>query len=346
MTEPLAARLLAGLVSVERGIGEAAFVDALPAAVTVVFAAVTHLADPWFLFALLAFGYWFGDDRLAASPRRAGATAVAAVGCAYAVTALGKAWFAVPRPPGAAGPATVPGWLPGLLSGWYETQVRADGFGFPSGHATGAAAAYGALAVLYDRLWTRRRRATVAVAVAAAVAASRVVIGVHYVVDIAAGLVAGAVTVAGALWLAGDPRLRDGLAVGASSGSDGADGDSATLDPVPPFVFAASVSLLAAGVALGAGHVDAVVEAVIGVAAGVGGAVGWRLVAGDEPPLPVRTGVLALFVGGAVGGLLVYGSALVGSPPVTLVATALAVAGVVALPALSVRLDRRRDGAS
>lgn len=336
MTGLLAARLLAALVSAKRGIGEAALVDALPAAVIVVFAAVTHLADPWFLFALLAVGYWFGDDRLAASPRRAGATTIAVVACAYAVTALGKAWFAVPRPPGAAGPATVPAWLPGLLSGWYETQVRSDGFGFPSGHATGAAAVYGALAVLYDRLWTRRRRMTAALALALAVAASRVVIGVHYVVDVAAGLAVGTVTVAGALWLAGGPRLRDSLPAGASSGSDGLDGDSAPLDPVPLFALATGVSALAAGVALAGGHAEAVVEAGIGAAAGVGGAVGWRLVAGDEPAVPVRVAVPAL---AATGGLWAGAYAFAGSHPVTLVATAAAVVAVVALPALPERIE-------
>jgi len=36
-----------------RGVGEFAVVETLPAIVVVVFAAVTHLADPWLLFALL-----------------------------------------------------------------------------------------------------------------------------------------------------------------------------------------------------------------------------------------------------------------------------------------------------
>ncbi|KKF39403.1 phosphoesterase, partial [Halorubrum saccharovorum] len=45
---------MTALVAAERGIGETALVDALPDFVVVVFAAVTHLADPWFLFGLLA----------------------------------------------------------------------------------------------------------------------------------------------------------------------------------------------------------------------------------------------------------------------------------------------------
>jgi len=319
------------LVTAERGVGEIAFVDALPEFVVVVFAAVTHLADPWFLFGLLAVAYWFAGDRVAASPRRAGATAIAVVTCAYAAVALGKAWFAVPRPPGAMGPADVPTWLPALLSGWYEAQVLSDGFGFPSGHATGGAAAYLALALVYDRALTPRRRVVAAAAVAVAVAASRVVIEVHYLVDVLAGLVVGVAVVFGALWLAGDPRLRG------SSGPPANREPTAALDPTPAFLLASVVSLAAAGVALAGGHAGEVVEAGIGIATGLGGAAGWRLVSGDEPAVPVRVAVPALAVTGA---LWVGAYALSDSLVVTLVATTAAVVAVVALPALPARVER------
>ncbi|VTT86463.1 glucose-6-phosphatase [Halorubrum sp. DM2] len=316
---------MTGLVAADRGLGETAFVEALPEIVTVVFAAVTHLADPWFLFALLAVGYWFASDGTAGSPRRAGATAIAAVTCAYAATALGKAWFVVPRPPGAMGPADVPTWLPALLSGWYEAQVLSDGFGFPSGHATGGAAAYLALALLYDRIWTPKPRYVAAAGVAVAVAASRVVIEVHYLVDVVAGLIVGSGVVFGALWLAGDPRVRR------SPAADSPDGPTAELNPEPAFLTAAGLSLVAAGVALAGGHTDEVVEAGIGIATGFGGAIGWRLVDGDEPPLSVRVAVPALAVTGA---LWVGAYAFAGTLPVTLAATTAAVVAVVALPAL------------
>jgi membrane-associated phospholipid phosphatase len=318
------------LVPAERGVGEIAAVDALPEFVVVAFAAVTHLADPWFLFGLLAIAYWFAGDRVAASPRRAGATAIAVVTCAYAAVALGKAWFAAPRPPGATGPADVPTWLPGLLSAWYEAQVLSDGFGFPSGHATGGAAAYLALALVYDRAWTARGRVLAAAAVAVAVAASRVIIEVHYLVDVAAGLLLGGGVVLGALWLAGDPRLRG------ESVSPTNRGPTADLDPTPAFLLAAVVSLAAAGVALAGGHAGEVVEAGIGIATGVGGAAGWRLVSGDEPAVPVRIAVPSLAVTGA---LWVGAYALSDSLVVTLVATTAAVVAVVALPALPARLS-------
>ncbi|WP_149785588.1 phosphatase PAP2 family protein [Halorubrum aquaticum] len=329
---------MTGLVSAERGVGETAVVDALPEFVVVVFAAVTHLADPWFLFGLLAVGYWFAGDRLAASPRRAGATAIAAVTCAYAAVALGKAWFAVPRPPGAMGPADVPTWLPGLLSAWYEAQVLSDGFGFPSGHATGGAAAYGALALVYDRASTGRRRLLGAGIVAAAVAASRVVIEVHYLVDVLVGVLLGGAVVVVALWLAGDPRFRGSGSgpAGTTSGLDRTD-PTADLDPTPAFLLAAVVSVAAAGVAVANGQTSEVVEAGIGIATGVGGAVGWLLVDGDEPAVPVRVALPALVVTGA---LWVGAYALAGSFLVTLVATTAAVVGVVAMPAVPPLVER------
>jgi len=325
-----------GLVTAERGIGEVTLVDALPELVVVAFAAVTHLADPWFLFGLLAVGYWFASDRLAASPRRARATAIAAVTCAYAATALGKAWFALPRPPGAIGPADVPAWLPSLLSAWYEAQVLSDGFGFPSGHATGGAAAYLALALVYDRAWTGQRRLLAAVLVAVAVAASRVVIEVHYLVDVLAGLAVGGGVVLGALWLAGDPRVRRGGSAESEGGFDSR-GATAALDPTLPFLLAAVVSTGALAVTVAGGHTGEVVEAGIGIATGAGGAVGWRLVDGDEPAVPVRIAVPALAV---TGGLWVGAYVFAGSVAVTLAATTAAVVAVVALPALPERIER------
>jgi membrane-associated phospholipid phosphatase len=332
-----------GLVTADRGIGETALVDVLPEFVVVVFAAVTHLADPWFLFGLLAIGYWFASDRAAAAPRRAGATAIAVVTCAYAVVALGKAWFAVPRPPGAVGPADIPTWLPGLLSTWYEAQVLSDGFGFPSGHATGGAAAYLALALMYDRVWTSRRRLAGAAAVAVAVAVSRVVIEVHFLVDVLAGLAVGGGTVVGALWLAGDPRFRGGVD-DASDGLDadgGVTGPTAALDPLPAFLLAAVVSVAAAGVAVTGGYTGEVVEAGIGIATGIGGAIGWLLVDGDEPAVPVRIAVPALAVTGA---LWVGAYAFSSSFALTVVATTAAVAAVVALPTLPSLLGRVSTG--
>ena len=73
--------------------------------------------------------------------------------------------------------------------------VQLATYSFPSGHVLAATATYGALAiVLYPWIRSRSGRIRVTVAVAALillVAASRVVLGVHYLLDVTAGVVGG-----------------------------------------------------------------------------------------------------------------------------------------------------------
>lgn len=72
--------------------------------------------------------------------------------------------------------------------------VDAAGSAFPSGHASAAAAAWCAFAVVLAGRWPPWRRAiatTVAVVIALAVAASRVLLGVHWLTDVIAGLLVG-----------------------------------------------------------------------------------------------------------------------------------------------------------
>lgn len=79
---------------------------------------------------------------------------------------------------------------------------------FPSGHASGAVVTAGVLAALAWDVWPRRRRWIVVAAALAvlAIGGSRIVLGVHYVSDVAAGYAFGAA------WLA------TGLAVRAAAG--------------------------------------------------------------------------------------------------------------------------------
>ena len=97
-------------------------------------------------------------------------------------------------------------------------RVTALGKSFPSGHAMNAAVVYGVLLILFSpRLHTRRRRIG-AVAntslLVALIAASRVVLTVHYVSDVVAGITLGVAlvcisTAAFAPWRDGGGHLRE-----------------------------------------------------------------------------------------------------------------------------------------
>lgn len=137
----------------------------LPQAVRELFTVLTQLGDVWFLISAGAFLYWFGD-------RRQGAFSLAAILGSLALTLALKGLFGLPRPPAS------------LQLG------HASGHGFPSGHAIGATTLWALLAMVVTR-GTHRTRALVAATVVAIVATSRVVIGVHYTVDVVAGVVVG-----------------------------------------------------------------------------------------------------------------------------------------------------------
>jgi undecaprenyl-diphosphatase len=71
---------------------------------------------------------------------------------------------------------------------------HAAGYGFPSGHAAGSAAVYGALVLLVlprAARWARALLLAAGTLLICAVAASRVLLGVHYPSDVAAGMALG-----------------------------------------------------------------------------------------------------------------------------------------------------------
>lgn len=96
--------------------------------------------------------------------------------------------------------------------------VGASGSSFPSGHSAAAAAAWFAFALVLSRHWARRGRAVasaVAAVIAVAVAASRALLGVHWLTDVLAGLMVGwgwfllsALAFGGRLQRLGDPATR------------------------------------------------------------------------------------------------------------------------------------------
>jgi membrane-associated phospholipid phosphatase len=193
----------------------------------------------------------------------------------------------------------------------YETEVTADGFGFPSGHATAATIVWGSLAWWLD-VGTKRRRIVGAAVVVALVALSRIALGVHYVTDVVAGIGVG---LAYLLAIAG---IRDRL-----------DGDERT-------VLWLAVALTAAGGVLHGGQ-----DGWLAVGAALGATIGW--IATDAPIQPwaaTRTTVvrsLVVFVavvgvaGGTGGALLAVG---VPTQPVLGVTTLITAGLLVATPGI------------
>ncbi len=148
---------------------------------TTLFRAVTILGDrPALVPLVLVVGTILGIRRRSWAPLAF--LAIAQLGSIVLYNAV-KALVARPRP--AIGPVV----------------ASATGFGFPSAHATQAAAVWGALAVLAGRsLADRRSRGAVAGAAAALVGligVSRLYLGVHWATDVVGGWTMGA------LWLAG-----------------------------------------------------------------------------------------------------------------------------------------------
>lgn len=142
------------------------FQGALPDSAVRAAVHVTDLGDPLFVMVLVAAVYLFVDYRR-------GSLLMGVTFAGYGLTVAPKELLAVPRPPA-------------------ELQVvAASGFGIPSGHALGAVVVFGGLAEELEA-GTRRQRYAVAAVLAALVAVSRVVLGVHYLVDVVAGVLLGA----------------------------------------------------------------------------------------------------------------------------------------------------------
>jgi membrane-associated phospholipid phosphatase len=290
-----------------RAVGVTDLLASAPDWVVAVFALVTQLGDAWFLFGTFALLYWLGPSRDLLD-RPSGATLIALGLAAVGLTLATKLLFGLPRPPGA-GTATVPAWLPGVLGDLYADAATGDGFGFPSGHALGSTVAYGGLALLAD-VWDRRRRLLAAGVVAALVSLSRLVLGVHYLVDVVVGMALGVVVLWATMRLTDGGRRPTGLFVGA----------------VVLGVLGVSFSLL---------HADSV-EAVAVLGATVGGLLGWRYVDGDlaadrrAVPLPAA-GVGLLVAGGLFAGSLAVAPPL----PVVFAVNVASVGLVLAFPAVA-----------
>jgi membrane-associated phospholipid phosphatase len=173
----------------QRGIGAFTALSAHAGLVLAIAGFVTQLGDPWFLLLVATTVYLAGSNLSLVESPREGAFVVAATLSAFSLTDLLKTFFLAPRPP-EAGVVTVPTWLPTALEGLFRSITTGTEYAFPSGHALGTAVVAAALAYKLD-IGSQMLRWSVASVVVFFVAASRVVLGVHFLVDIVAGALAG-----------------------------------------------------------------------------------------------------------------------------------------------------------
>lgn len=214
--------------------------EGLPEVLVTLIEYSTHLGDGLTLIVLGALLYWFGADR-----RRDRRALVMAIGVgALAISTGIKGIVALERPAVALEFA----------------QSDYPGYSFPSAHALGAAAVYGALAAVADT-GKPLYRYVLAGVVIGIVALSRVVLGVHYLGDVLAGVVIGLVFV----WLV----LRSSR-------------------PEPTFVFVLSGAIAALAWLLGSTEFTT-----MAIGAAIGGAATWWYV-GHQSWRPYAASIIFL----------------------------------------------------
>lgn len=275
----------------------------------VLFGLLTQLGDLWLLLLVAGVVYVAGDalPRLGID-RRSGLFVLALVVAYGALVVVLKEAFLLPRPPGASDP-------PGV--GWLQPAVElplttAEGSGFPSGHALGSTMVWGGLALVLER-GARRTRLGFAGAVVAVVALSRLVLGVHYLVDVVAGVALGVVVLGALYWLSGG-------------------GDN------PGRV------LLVAAVIGGLGLIQGVTpDNAAAVGGAVGGLLAWHGVVDATPPGPTNAratvaGIAVLVAAAGVFGLVYASPFPLPSRLSPFLGAAVAVGGAVGAPALGERM--------
>jgi membrane-associated phospholipid phosphatase len=293
-----------------RGLGVLDALSSIPDAVVVAAAVLTQLGDVWFLFGLVGLLYWFGETLpgpVALDRRRAAYVIGLGLGANALVTTL-KTWLALQRPPGAATAPSVDV-PPSLLASLFADAATGTGFGFPSGHALATAVVYGGLALLVG---TRRAHVTAATVVAV-VALTRVVLGVHYLVDVVVGVAVGATYLAVVHYAAlhGDAPAR---------------------------ALAAAMLVALLGPVLG----NVGFETMTALGAALGAWLAWTIIGDhvEQESATRRGGVASVAVGAAFGVLFAVVFVLEPAAHFSFLAMAVVLAGVVASPLAGEALAR------
>jgi len=294
------------MLAPDRGIGVTeALHGSVQDPVLVVFALLTQLGDVWFLFLLGSVLYVAGNEFPRwGIDRRRGLFVLGLLLTYFALIGVLKEFFLLPRPPGASEPPVVE-WIPSVLQVVFVDITTGEGPGFPSGHALGSTLVWGGFALVVGKENPSRVWIGFAGAVVGIVSLSRLVLGVHYLVDVVAGVGLGLV-VLGVLYVIADRGTAPGrvLLVAASIGVMGLP-QGVSFESVAALGSATGAWLVWRGIAdstpahpsnrreAGAGF------AVLGLAAGF-----FAVLYALEPPLLVTFCGSAIAVGGVVGAPL------------------------------------------
>ncbi|WP_226040039.1 phosphatase PAP2 family protein [Natrinema sp. DC36] len=288
----------------DRGLGLAEVLhESASEPVLIVFALLTQLGDVWFLFLLGGLLYVAGDQFPRwGIDRRRGLFVLGLLLTYVALIGVLKHFFLLPRPPGAGEPPVI-AWLPAVFQGVLASIATGSGPGFPSGHAFGSTIVWGgfALVVFEDKFspgWLG------VAAVVGLVSLSRLILGVHYLVDVVVGVGFG-VVVLGVLYVIADRGTA------------------------PARVLLIAVGAGALGLIQGATF-----ESVAALGSGVGGWLVWRGIADSTPAHPSnrREAAAGFVVFGLAGGFFALMYAV--EPPLlaTFFGSAIAVGGAVIAP--------------
>lgn len=298
----------------ERGLGVTEVLHGwAPDPVLVLFALLTQLGDVWFLFLLGGVLYVAGDmfPRWGLDRRR-GLFVLALLLTYVALIGVLKQFFLLPRPPGAGEPPVIH-WIPAVAQVIFANITTGDGFGFPSGHAFGTTLVWGGFALVVVKEKLSRAWLGVAGVVVGIVSLSRLVLGVHYLVDVVVGVGFGLV-VLGVLYVLADRGT------------------------VPGRVLLVAVGGGVLGLLFGVSF-----ESVAALGSAIGAWLVWRGIADSTPAHPssrreVGAGFVVL---GLAGGFFALLYAL--EPPLllTFFGSALAVGGVVIAPLAGEKLINR-----
>ncbi len=284
--------------------------------VVVVFALITVLGDGWFMLVGLSALYWAGP-RIADDARPVAAVVVGFATLGLAVVLALKSATAIPRPATTPIDPTV---LPAVIGPFVAGELDASGFSFPSGHAVGSTVVYGGLGLLLT-VGRRRLRYVIAASAAILISLSRIVLEVHYPIDMLAGIGTGVIL----------------LAVGVVVATDGE-----RYRPDRVFLLAGAGALVGFAVALSAGHSREIQQGAIAIGTAAGGIVTWHRF-GDQlrrcPAVSLPIGVLGLLTAGGLWISAYIGRLTLGS---TMVASAAGVAVILLLPLVSQWLKKRR----